>query len=146
MIIRPFTPSDQHATKQLILDGLAEYWGEIDPTLNPDLNQIEDSYREGYFVVAEKNGVIIGCGALIPKDDQSGQIVRMSVDSKIRRAGIGRKILDELVRYAITTGFTSIILETTITWEDAIAFYKSYGFQPTYEKDGDQYFVYHLNK
>ena len=59
MIIRPFTPDDQQATQQLILDGLAEYWGKIDPSLNTDLNKIEESYQDGYFVVAEEDEIFL---------------------------------------------------------------------------------------
>ncbi|MCP4415536.1 MAG: hypothetical protein GY805_02870, partial [Chloroflexi bacterium] len=45
IVIRPFHPQDQSATKQLILAGLVEHWGELDPSLNPDLNDIARSYR-----------------------------------------------------------------------------------------------------
>lgn len=38
--IKPFESEDQEAVQSLILAGLAEHWGEIDPTLNPDLNDI----------------------------------------------------------------------------------------------------------
>ena len=58
MIIRPFSPSDQLATKQLILNGLEEYWGELDPPLNPDFAHITASHQEGCFVAAEDGGMI----------------------------------------------------------------------------------------
>ena len=60
--IRPFQPSDQAIAKQLILEGLAEHWGTLDPTLNPDLNDIAQSYTEGNFIVALLDGHIIGTG------------------------------------------------------------------------------------
>jgi hypothetical protein len=43
-VIRPFHPNDQNAAQQLILDGLREHWGELDPTLNGDLDDIMGSY------------------------------------------------------------------------------------------------------
>ena len=33
--IKLFESEDQEAVQSLILAGLAEHWGEIDPTLNP---------------------------------------------------------------------------------------------------------------
>ncbi len=42
--IKPFESEDQEAVQSLILAGLAEHWGEIDPTLNPDLNDIGAYY------------------------------------------------------------------------------------------------------
>ena len=38
--ISEFEPSDQAAARRLILDGLAERWGVLDESLNPDLNEI----------------------------------------------------------------------------------------------------------
>ncbi|HEY3725020.1 MAG TPA: hypothetical protein VGN59_16840 [Acidimicrobiia bacterium] len=35
--IARFAPGDQGAVRALILEGLAEHWGTLDPSLNPDL-------------------------------------------------------------------------------------------------------------
>jgi hypothetical protein len=48
--IGPFSREDQDPVKQLIQAGLAEHWGFIDPTLNPDLNDIETNYAAATFV------------------------------------------------------------------------------------------------
>ena len=40
VIILPFQPENQAEVKNLILAGLAEHWGMIDPSKNPDLNDI----------------------------------------------------------------------------------------------------------
>ena len=37
--IKSFEGEDQEAVQGLILAGLAEHWGAIDPTLNPDLKR-----------------------------------------------------------------------------------------------------------
>ncbi|MEM7333008.1 MAG: GNAT family N-acetyltransferase [Chloroflexota bacterium] len=145
MIIRPFTPADQQSTQQLILNGLKEYWGDLNPSFNRDLNQIADSYQDGYFLIAEQNGEIIGCGAFKPVGEGKVEIVRMSVHPKMRRLGVGRQLLDALLIEAKKRGYVSIILETTATWQGAIAFYQSYGFRPTHVLDGDQYFEYALS-
>lgn len=142
--ILPFQPEDQAAVKQLVLAGLAEHWGEIDPTKNPDLNDIPASYSKGTFLVARIQGRIVGCGALIPRAEKTGEIVRMSVAADMRRRGIARCILSQLIELARNKGFNQIILETTSTWTGVIEFYLRCGFHITHYKDGDVYFALEL--
>jgi ribosomal protein S18 acetylase RimI-like enzyme len=70
--------------------------------------------------------------------------VRMSVAADWRRQGIGRMILQALVDHARQAGYTRVILETTETWQEVIAFYLRYGFRITHYKEGDVYFEYRL--
>ena len=140
----PFQPSDQAAVKDLVLAGLVEHWGVLDPSKNPDLDDIAASYQHAVFLVARCQDRIIGTGALAPRQDGNAEVVRMSVATDWRRQGIGRMILQSLVDRARQAGFTRIILETTATWQDAIAFYLRFGFRITHTKDGDVYFEYKL--
>ncbi|MCP4417133.1 MAG: GNAT family N-acetyltransferase, partial [Chloroflexi bacterium] len=139
IVIRPFHPQDQSATKQLILAGLVEHWGELDPSLNPDLNDIARSYREQTFLLAVQGETIVGCGALV-KEGENGRIVRMSVSQNQRRLGIGRLLLKELQIAAQQRRFPKIVLETTQTWQDAITFYQAHGFQIVGHRNGDTHF------
>jgi len=139
--IRPFRPADQCAAKALILKGLEEHWGTLDPTLNPDLDDIATSYGDGTFFVATQGDRIVGTGALKLHGDGSGEVVRMSVATDCRRQGVGRRILDALIEDGRARGLNRIILETTATWQGAIAFYQAAGFTVTHHKDGDIYFV-----
>jgi putative acetyltransferase len=142
--ISPFQPSDQPTAKALILAGLVDHWGFLDPTKNPDLNDIAVSYVNAIFLVARLDGKIIGTGALVPRSEGIAEIVRMSVDKEIRRQGLGRLILQALVTQARTAGVQHIILETTETWDDVIAFYLNFGFHITHHQDGDVYFALDL--
>jgi putative acetyltransferase len=144
IILLPFQPKDQAAVKQLVLAGLAEHWGEIDPTRNPDLNDIAASYSKATFLVARAQGRIVGCGALVPHNQEIAEIMRMSVAAGMRRQGIARQILDCLIEQARTGGFKKVILETTATWAEVIEFYLSCGFQITHYQDGDVYFALEL--
>jgi ribosomal protein S18 acetylase RimI-like enzyme len=69
----------------------------------------------------------------------------MSVRKDLRRQGIGQKILSELCKQAVQSGYEEVILETTDTWQDVIAFYQQYGFEITHYLDGDVYFRMDLN-
>lgn len=134
--IRPFERKDQDAARNLIQDGLAEHWDEVDPTLNPDLNDIGASYECATFLVAWLDGRIVGTGALVPRSDRVAEVVRMSVAAEYRKQGIGRKILERLSQKAEESGIQRIVLETTSSWADAIAFYRRFGFSVTRHHDG----------
>jgi GNAT superfamily N-acetyltransferase len=138
--ITDFCPADQAEAKALILKGLEEHWGWLDLALNPDLNDIAASYAAGTFLVARQAGALVGTGALIPEAPGLARVVRMSVDTRLRRQGIGRLILAELLRRAQQAGYRRLVLETTQTWEDAIVFYRSFGFAITHYADGDVHF------
>jgi GNAT superfamily N-acetyltransferase len=142
--LHPFQPGDQAAVKDLVLAGLVEHWGVLDPTKNPDLEDIAVSYQDAVFLVARCQERIIGTGALIPRQDHTAEVVRMSVAADWRRQGIGRMILQALVDHARQAGYTRVILETTETWQEVIAFYLRYGFRITHYKEGDVYFEYRL--
>lgn len=140
ILIETFTSSDQPAAKALILDGLVNHWGVIDESKNPDLDDIATTYADGTFLVVWRDNEIIGTGAFKPHSATQVEIVRMSVKKDLRRQGIGRKILDELLRRASQAGYKEVILETTETWQDVIDFYLSYGFEITHHQDGDVWF------
>jgi putative acetyltransferase len=144
-IIRPFQLEDQPAVKALILEGLGERWGTIDPVKNPDLENIGASYAGGFFRVAVQEGRIIGTGALIPRAEGEAEIRRMSVACDLRRRGLGGAILQRLIEDARSSGCQRIILETTSTWEDAAAFYRKHGFRVTHHEGGDTHFLLELN-
>jgi len=140
LIIRPFQPADQPAARSLVLAGLAEHWGTLDPTLNPDLEDIAASFADGVFLTAWLDGRLVGTGGLLPAGEGCMQVVRMSVAAALRRKGIARRILAALLEAARQSGCRRVILETTETWAEVIAFYLSCGFRITHHQDGDVYF------
>lgn len=137
--IRPFSPDDQERAKSLILDGLAEHFNTVDLTLNPDLNNIEESYlRQGsLFLVAELDQDLVGTGALIAETRDSGRIVRVSVAESHRRLGIGRLITNNLITAAQSFHFSEILVETNDDWFGAIRLYQQCGFTEYDRRDGE---------
>ena len=142
--IRPFQPADQEAVKDLVLTGLADHWGQLDLSLNPDLNDIARSYQDAVFLVAHCQSRVIGCGALVRRTQEVGEIVRMSVARHLRGQGIGRLILQNLCAQARSSGLRQLVLETTQTWQEVIEFYKGFGFHITHYQDGDVHFAFDL--
>ncbi|MGD0174575.1 MAG: GNAT family N-acetyltransferase [Anaerolineales bacterium] len=143
--LRPFRPEDQTQAEDLILEGLKEHWGSIDTQRNPDLDDIAASYTRGFFLVAALGDRIVATGALIPRAAGVAEIVRMSVARAERRRGIGSAVLRRLLEDAKAAGYQKIILETTATWDEAIAFYQKHGFRFTHLRGGDTFFALDLS-
>lgn len=135
-----FDSKDQQEARQLILEGLAEHWGVLDPRQNPDLEDIASAYSTGVFLVAKQDGQIVATGAFRPHDAETVEIVRMSVRADCRRQGLGFRMLGLLCAQARAQGFGWVVLETTETWLDVIDFYLRFGFSITHRQGGDVYF------
>ncbi|MFC2065389.1 GNAT family N-acetyltransferase, partial [Chloroflexota bacterium] len=142
--IVPFKTAYQEEAKRLILAGLEEHWGSLDPSRNPDLEDIRSSYSNGLFLVAILDEEVIGTGAILPRDNNTAEIVRMSVAARKRRKGIGNMILKKLCDHARSICCGQVVLETTDSWLEVIAFYERYGFQISHHQDGDVYFALDL--
>jgi hypothetical protein len=63
--IVPFDPAFQDAFRLLVLDGMAERWGTVDASLNPDLDDIETSYDGDGVPVALDGALVVGTGVLM---------------------------------------------------------------------------------
>jgi ribosomal protein S18 acetylase RimI-like enzyme len=146
LTFRPFEPHDQMAARRLILDGLGEYFDFIDETLNPDVDNIQKHIIEhgGFFLVAHDNHTLIATGGLIPYSPDCMQIVRVSVSPTYRRLGIASEIVRRLVKYAREHGNQRVIVETTKTWDQAVALYHRFGFLDFDSRDDELWMEMYL--
>ena len=83
--IRRFAPDDQAAARECVLAGLADHFPDFRPELNPDLDDIAVSYADATFLVATRDGVIVGTGAVQRQADGTASVVRMSTARAARR-------------------------------------------------------------
>jgi N-acetylglutamate synthase-like GNAT family acetyltransferase len=136
--IRPFSPRDQRECCRVILDGLAEHFGFIDESRNPDLDNIEKSYLAAGndFYVAENNGQIIGTVGLLFEQGHA-RIVRMSVAGSHRKQGVATALLEWCVATAKKRGLPQIVAFTEPHWPDAVGFYMASGFEQFGRDDED---------
>lgn len=82
-------------------------------------------------VVAVANGVVVGWCDIVPKGPRGFSHVAalgMGVRREWRRQGVGRRLLEECLSLARTTGVEKIELEVFTDNEGAILLYESYGF------------------
>lgn len=75
------------------------------------------------FVVAEVDGVVVGCGALHVMWEDLGEIRTLAVDPDRVQRGIGGQILDELIARARSLGLARLFC---LTFE--VDFFASRGF------------------
>ena len=95
------TRATHDEVKALILEGLAEHWGHVDESLNPDLEDMLTSYSSGRTIVARNNrGEIVGTGTVLRRPEARAEVMRMSVRHNARRLGVGAQLVGELVATA----------------------------------------------
>ena len=138
LFIEDLDAASHAEVRDLVLAGLAEHWGPVDASLNPDLDDMLASYRHGRTIVARTaERALVGTGTVVPRGDNVAEILRMSVHARARRTGVGRQILDELVVTAKRWGCTEVVLETSTAWTEVIDFYTRCGFTITHVTEGD---------
>jgi carbonic anhydrase len=92
------------------------------------LDRDEVASGRGAFLVARREGVPVGCGAIRGIDASSGELKRMYVAPEVRGLGIGRLLLQALEHEARRLGFNRIMLETGVRQDAAIGLYREMGY------------------
>ncbi len=79
------------------------------------------------FMVAEKNGKVVGFIVSIKEGKEKLRILMLAVDKKFRRKGIGKSLLKELlIKYPEAR---KVVLEVRSDNKEAINFYKKQKFK-----------------
>lgn len=81
------------------------------------------------FLVARRDGLAVGCGALRQLQPEIGEIKRMYVAPEARGLGISRLLLTRLEALAREFGYAWLWLETGTKQPEAMGLYASCGFQ-----------------
>ncbi len=82
-----------------------------------------------YVIVAYKNLVPAGCGAIKKMDASTVEVKRMYVEEAFRKKGIASQVLTALEEWAVELGYTRAVLETGIRQPEAIALYQKQGYR-----------------
>ncbi len=98
----------------------------------PESNHLVDvttlEKPEVTFLVARLSGRAVGCGAVVRKGADWGEIKRMFVDVAARGTGAGAKLLSLLEADARARGITVLRLETGIHNDAALKLYRKFGY------------------
>ena len=81
-----------------------------------------------HAVVAYKQDIPVGCGAIKRFSEQAAEVKRMYVLPEYRGQGIAAEILAELEKWAHELGYTDCVLETGKKQLEAIHLYQKSGY------------------
>jgi ribosomal protein S18 acetylase RimI-like enzyme len=99
---------------------------------------------KGLLLVARRHGEPVGCGALRFHGAQTADIKRMWVAETARGLGLGARLLAALEDHAQAAGVEIVRLETNRALTEAIALYRSRGYEEVApfndERYGDHWF------
>jgi ribosomal protein S18 acetylase RimI-like enzyme len=68
-------------------------------------------------------------GAVMPDGEGGAEVNYVRVHPALRRRGFGRIVMDALERRAVELGCTRTHLDTTVEQPEAVAFYRSIGYE-----------------
>lgn len=121
MIIRELKETDVEAVSKIEQEVFSMPWSPKD-----FLEMVEADYA--YYYVAEEDGEIAGCCG-IRNIAGEGEITNVVVAEKFRRRGIGRALMEYMLKEAPLHGIGDATLEVRVSNAPAIRLYESLGFK-----------------
>jgi GNAT superfamily N-acetyltransferase len=130
--IRVTDPDDRDATRCIRsyfaeLDRRSESGFDSSASIAVDRDELIPP--AGHFLVAYLHGEPAGCGGVKHPPGRPAEIKRMWVSEAARGRGIGRRLLSELEGLAASSGASVTRLETNRALVEAIAMYRSAGYE-----------------
>ncbi|MBR9869059.1 MAG: GNAT family N-acetyltransferase [Oceanospirillales bacterium] len=125
-----------------IIDDIDGLMNALYPQESNQLLSIEAlQEKDVHFIGVIKNQDILGCGALVYKNNDGvyGELKRIYVKPEYRGQGISNVIMQELISYAAINQLHIIRLEAGIRQPEALSLYKKLGFKERKEYGSYQY-------
>lgn len=117
LVVRPAKTADVKAIRALV-----DSYAAPGQMLAKETVTLYESIQE--FIVAELDGVIVGCGALHILWEDLAEVRTVAVKRDVHRQGIGHAILEAIVKRASEVGVNKIFCLTFQT-----EFFGSHGFE-----------------
>ena len=117
LVVRPAKTADVKAIRALV-----DSYAAPGQMLAKETVTLYESVQE--FIVAEQDGVIVGCGALHILWEDLAEVRTVAVKKDVHRQGVGHKILEAIIKRASEVGVNKIFCLTFQT-----EFFGSHGFE-----------------
>ncbi|NUR97086.1 MAG: MarR family transcriptional regulator [Kribbellaceae bacterium] len=147
--VDPRLPAAQYCLNEYFAELGRRFDDGFDRSRSISADNAELTPPAGLLLLATLNSEPIGCGALKLHGNDPAEIKRMWVSPDARGLGLGRRLLTELEHAAATHGAPAVRLETNRTLTEAIALYRSSGYEevPAFNDEpyAHHWFEKHLN-
>ena len=131
--IRDARDDDSDGLIRLIGDCFSEYPGCVLDVEGeaPELISPATWHKEagGRLWVAEGDGTIVGCVAILPEAERSAELKKLYVSSELRRLGLGARLCELVEAEARSRGANTVILWSDTRFEDAHRLYEQRGYE-----------------
>ena len=85
----------------------------------------------GRIWLAERDDRLVGCSAMVLRDEKLGQLRWVLVDSSARGIGLGKDLVNRALNYARKSSCSRVFLETTDGLPESQQLYETIGFEVT---------------
>jgi GNAT superfamily N-acetyltransferase len=140
--VDPADPMAQHCLREYFAELDRRFDTGFDPAASLPADPDEMRLPSGVFLIAVRGTEPIGCGALKLHGEEPTELKRMWVASSARGLGLGRRLLEALEQRAGELGSGTLRLETNRTLTEAIAMYRSAGYQEV-DAFNDERYAHH---
>jgi len=90
-----------------------------------------DNDAGGQIWLAERDGRLVGCTAIVLRENQRGQLRWVVVDPSERGRGLGKQLVNAAINYCREKDCKKLFLETTNGLPESQTLYESLGFTVT---------------
>lgn len=132
--IRGYRPEDLPGVVEVIRSVLEEYNYVMDfDEFDRDLVDIPNAYQDagGAFWVVNDGRGVIGTVAVLPQENDTCELRRLYIKKSHRGKGLGSRLINTVVGWALAGGFRRIVLWSDVLFEAAHHLYVKHGFTPT---------------
>lgn len=148
MQIRLGNRQDEPRIVELVLAVMDEF--DLKPDLDraeSDLKNIEANYfaRDGLFLVAEKDGEIVGIASARKEYENVLELVRFAVARNQRGKGVARELLGTVLKFARDLGYERVQVEPARQYPGGASALMKMGFTSDNVEDAQPVWFYSLN-
>lgn len=135
ILIRPIEAHDNKAIAAIIRAVLTEFGAAkqgtvyYDPTTD-DLFHLFTKEKSAYFIAEADNKIVGGCGVYPTEGLPDGccELVKLYLLPEVRKAGLGKRLIEESIAVAKQFGYTKMYLESMPELTKAVSLYERLGF------------------